>query len=1316
MRLFQKRFPLFSKQNGLGFALVLVLAFIALLTGLALAFLSNSLGQRQVAHSSASQEKVNLLADGATDEVTGYLQAEIAAGSNDVTPAGSSTAVYSPKSPSDMVPYRLPSWNGNDALNNLVKISGQDFYSNASVKVTASGGDTTTASTNGRYIDKARWLKPLFLPTGTDLPSTPKWIEVTSDAKGTVVGRYAFVVYNEGGLLDLNVAGYPDSDVANKWNHKTDPASKSAVAYADLTQIPGVTQANINDLVNWRNAASLTNPGYKEYVETNRTGFIRTANTDLANGRSDEMFTGRHQMISLLTGKLGWSKDTLQYFTSYSRALNQPSLAPDHTKLPHLQSIANGGNDQVQSDYDAINPKFSQVLVKAKFTRNDGTIATPGEPLVKERFALNRLIWLTYKGPSQGRSGADIADLKTNLGITQDWLNQGTNANIQAYFGLLWNAAGFWTYTPASGTTDRILTLEEVSNLNRDPNFIELLKASITAGALGKSSSSNTSATTVPDYSDPVLCQYIRDKSVDNQIIQIAANMIDQSDVDGYPTRIQFNGSEFRGIENLPYFYRTRNTIYKLKDPVPYPTNTGSKINNYYPTSPSDKGSCVMVQQPEIWNPHFYYQPASGDVTAATNRLLGFPRPGFPDGSTGAGSGESAALELVVYMGRPGLSGPVTQPGDFTMTTHTQDYGRGGSDSVTATPKNFSPLNDHNTLLTFSNKPDLYREPTLLIKPGVPTGSNLTAPGLQSISAISSFYQDGGVRLEQTNSSNDAIPFAYTRLSNAPSGAVFLGIFLGENDVIFPDGSGTTYWYASSASVDGFSGLLYQLRYKDAGGQPVVYDEKFFKPSYDSEHLPGTVSLIGRTNNVNGYQTRMIIGADQIMGCIDPRTSRFGMLFSPCADSDNNGGDSNLTIRTREFPPRSRTSYIFGTMPLFVNDTGLEQNTLASNRPDLNAGFGFLPPSMAGGGFTSSTDYKTRYSAQEAAYPPKNARGWTWTSMLRPGLFTQNIYGESNNGYAYGTSALTDYPGQQYDPTTQYYSDPDGVVRRGMGAFAPNSSTPSSTDAAGTALGLPAATTSLYLPHSPQVTPSNDQMASRPVILNRPFRNVGELSCVFSDTPWKNLDFSTPESGFSPLLDVFCINDSDNPDALVAGKVNLNTRQKPVIQAILAGAYRSTYVNLPSPLTTPENINSTDAKNLAALFVDNRTQSNALDKGPLINISELVGKLKASASLSTPVNGSQQYTGFSADIGTLATSSIDKIPRYRESAIRGLSSVGATRTWNLMIDLIAQSGRNATSGAGTLFSVDGEQRLWVHLAIDRLTGKILNKQIEVVKE
>ena len=53
-----------------------------------------------------------------------------------------------------------------------------------------------------------------------------------------------------------------------------------------------------------------------------------------------------------------------------------------------------------------------------------------------------------------------------------------------------------------------------------------------------------------------------------------------------------------------------------------------------------------------------------------------------------------------------------------------------------------------------------------------------------------------------------------------------------------------------------------------------------------------------------------------------------------------------------------------------------------------------------------------------------------------------------------------------------------------------------------------------------------------------------------------------------------------------------------------------------------------------------------------------------------------------------------------------------------MIDVIAQPGRckpNTTSLQND-FVVDGEQRYWVHVAIDRFTNQVIDKQIEVVNE
>ena len=52
-----------------------------------------------------------------------------------------------------------------------------------------------------------------------------------------------------------------------------------------------------------------------------------------------------------------------------------------------------------------------------------------------------------------------------------------------------------------------------------------------------------------------------------------------------------------------------------------------------------------------------------------------------------------------------------------------------------------------------------------------------------------------------------------------------------------------------------------------------------------------------------------------------------------------------------------------------------------------------------------------------------------------------------------------------------------------------------------------------------------------------------------------------------------------------------------------------------------------------------------------------------------------------------------------------------------MLDVTAQSGKYPPGKAGLRkFVVEGEQHYWVHVAIDRLTGQVLDKQIEVVNE
>src|SRR2546430_16466516 len=79
-----------SKQ---GTALLIVLALVVLLTGVSVAYLSRTTGDRQVAHASFSQSKGDELAASAMNLVIGDFQREIANGSS---PCPSPVPTHSP--------------------------------------------------------------------------------------------------------------------------------------------------------------------------------------------------------------------------------------------------------------------------------------------------------------------------------------------------------------------------------------------------------------------------------------------------------------------------------------------------------------------------------------------------------------------------------------------------------------------------------------------------------------------------------------------------------------------------------------------------------------------------------------------------------------------------------------------------------------------------------------------------------------------------------------------------------------------------------------------------------------------------------------------------------------------------------------------------------------------------------------------------------------------------------------------------------------------------------------------------------------------
>jgi hypothetical protein len=222
---------------------------------------------------------------------------------------------------------------------------------------------------------------------------------------------------------------------------------------------------------------------------------------------------------------------------------------------------------------------------------------------------------------------------------------------------------------------------------------------------------------------------------------------------------------------------------------------------------------------------------------------------------------------------------------------------------------------------------------------------------------------------------------------------------------------------------------------------------------------------------------------------------------------------------------------------------------------------------------------------------------------------------------------------------------------------------------------------------SPSPSPTPSPSPSGYIVLQRPFQNVGELGYAYNPITGNTLDFRTANSNDAPLLDLFTYNTSDNratynlPYPLRAGPVNVNTRNAPVLAAILTGA-------LPSETPMPAGVAAPDANTAATSIVASTSATPAMNRQDIARLASVVTNAPFSTNEET-----------------------------RETVARALSDTTQTRTWGLLIDVIAQSGKYAPGETDLRrFNVTGEQHYWVHVAIDRFTGWVIDKQIEVVNE
>ena len=1181
-----------------GSAIVVVLAFLVLLTVLMIAFFSRAITDRQVSNSSVNQTSAELFARSAAEIVVGDLKQEIVAGSTQFTFSGTTgvTNIYTPLPVPGTAPQITTSGESlisgvpavasgsSPLIPNLIRRSVRasdptsgtfpSYYITPPPNRAAPVNSTTDVSANGRSVSLTRWNLHYLIPTSGTTSSAPissfvapDWVLVTSSGSnptawspalqktGTnpVIGRYAYAIYDEGGLLDANVAGCP-SLVTSTGSLS---AAKGFAAFADLTAL-GLSSQQVDNLVGWRNYATTQPNGslsgtkytftatgginYYNYILGGTSGFLTTngynysasgtagifTSTAMAFGspaRTDQIFPNRQALIKFWSENFAGNMNVLQYLGTFTRDLNAPNFTP-LTNPPVATTLT-----PAQLTYSGTTSGTNPIVQNVLYTNTAATNC--GQPVVSQRFPLSRLA--LFANPT-----ANAAAIQTYFGLSQ------TKGTVKDSYT--------WNYNPtlAATSANTINTLAQVgalaptSGTTRPPNFFEILQAAVLQGSI--SGYNYTTITPSPDI-----------------IIQMGVNLIDQYSANPYPTVISFNGQTFAGIKNLPYFSECLFWPYR-----PPSDPTGYTLNGY-----------ALI---EVWNPH----QNAANISAAPQNLM-------------------------VTIGTGGTASFISVTGTYVIASG------GNAVGASSGPINMAPLLAGSNSGTFTNS-SAFQEPTVLGTPGdndnaggpqFVTVSSGTAPGSTTRSGFllgTMDLPDHKLAVQNGDPNASAYPVAYA--SGAASGTNRIS-WVGGSGVhpatilSFQDTSGTWHPYQGNNTItDTLTNWV---------GLNVSQDEINTVVNVNSPFPPNNTPI---TNDV-AFTTFNYIGRSSFQ-LADPRTQNGSGCFS---------GNSTYGYSVRPFTTGTGTLVAGATMGRYLG--------------------------------THYPNYSNPYSTDTDSYQ-------TIAGVLMhpyPGMFNENdinsVYASTFGGAAQNT----------------YMVDLDGVLRHGDGYYGGNP--------------LPSGST-----------------APRPILLERPFRSVGEMG--YADRgygPWKSINFFSQESGDAGLLDFFSIDQAP----VSAGKINLNTRQAPVLQAILQGAYRIE----PLGSGTTDILTGTDASNLATAIVAHTSGTSAASSyiaGPLVSRADLVRSLLGDPAITTVLAGIK-------GTATPTTDPTNTTKARREAFVRALADVGTTRTWNLLIDVVAQTGNYPANAAGlSQFIVQGEKHYWLHVALDRYTGEIIDEQWELVNE
>jgi hypothetical protein len=1276
-----------------GVALVIVLAFVVLLTGVIIAYFSRAMNNRQLSSSSFNQAGSDELARSALDVVVSDIEQEIVNGSNATTglnATSTSPTIYIPAEPA----YSIPVPNGTPAPVNgispiptLIRISWPTAIPTPGVDHLASNAPSTALSANGRSVSLQRWNAHYLIPRATPAASTtdstpvssfnaPNWVYVNNTGpavpalkapSSSVVGRYAYAVYNEGALLDMNVAGFPfngsDGQVvmpASSPNPGPTPANqmkpygyagKGSVAFADLTQLtdssgnPLLNSEAIGDIAGWRNYASAQPSGtfpifsltpsnaasFFDSILNNKNGFLQVTvpTTASSTAPTDQGFVTRQQLLGLqqsilqADNKAVFSVDALPFLGTFSRTINAPAWRPlqDSNNIPGYVGGTNNGTAVVAYNTNATNYDKGQSLVGTNFDLANVRFANAG----KITHYMDDTTTATY----MVLAGDPLLTTRFSLAKI-NWLSQadpvgGTGPNttyaqaIQSCFGLHWGVVGTqanggnacWSYYGSTGTVavGTIETLDKVAQEGREPNFFELLKAAILSGSLGVNPGP-------AGWSNRTQAEIALGTNYDGVSPAVRAGADG-----GYSYSFDAGTSPSilapALIPDIQIMQIGANIIDQF-DADSYPTAI------YFPY-PQIAGTSYDAKSLTLVSSTYAYGPMDivyGDenlpyldaIVLVTCTIDGKPA---PNPGTGTTAGVAAWWQPELWNPHQypnSANSSVSPPATFMLRANgTAKVDRlGGAPPY---PQNYTTAENLRTqTITFTDP----------------------AP------ATSTFY-DCPKLLTTTDAKNVTTSVSTmvgtSQMFDYPNNP-FVGFYLGLDDSYTGAAEGTSVEMIETTSA------------------PVGFCLGWVSPTNGAFHpysfLPGIFADPYSVMNQNGFSG----GLNDPQGDASPAPSI--AEYHDTADP-----------RTIRFS--SLGEWGWGAPRTFMSNYGVSASGAISN---------------------------VQYNRQSDThgYGQPIAANFAW----------------NNTGPAEGSG----YPGdwnfnQKSSPvlpagTPDYYIDLDGVLRPGDGVNGTVLTYDGLMDVVNN--GNPSGS-----PQAPSDKGANDVHGRRPIILNRPFRSVGELGYAFRDMPFKTLDFSSPSSADAALLDVFSVSDETQVvgnvvRSVVAGQVSLNYAPSQVLQAILMGGLEK---DLDTATTsTPYSLSTTDVPAIA---------------------KQLAVQLNSTSGATTPTAGITPYVTNRADLPALLNYAINQAfpitasssygnKAYREAPLRALADVTNTRTWNLLIDIVAQPGVFSPSAPATAaalnsgFIVQGESRYWLHVAIDRYTGKVVDQQLERVYE